>query len=127
METNIHYCRSSYQEGTVAVEIPSKENLTAMLMNHVSRVRLKVGMAVLHPKENFVKKVGRELATSRMKDTFLLLESVAFAGENSEFLHWEFVTEELIKMSNGDDYGIQFVVTTHKDKPYSRLVQADIQ
>lgn len=57
---------SSFKRGTLAINLPTKQDLLNLLTVHGTALAVKAGAARVHPKENFIKKVGRETAEKRM-------------------------------------------------------------
>ena len=51
--TKYVHCRTGVQ-GTIALEVPTKDYLSDLFNTHSNKAYLKVGVVKLHPKEQFV-------------------------------------------------------------------------
>lgn len=66
---------NDYYEGTSAIELPFLSELKAMAHDWMFEnkrhqiISLKMGYAKRSPKDNFVKKIGKELALKRMEES----------------------------------------------------------
>ncbi len=78
--TKYVHIQNTELRGTIALEIPSKSYLEQVFSSHSSHMFLNVGVTKLHPKEHFVKRIGREKAEERMKQTVVTLASVEIDG-----------------------------------------------
>ena len=69
---------------TSAVEIPSKEALLNMLQFGTDKViNLNAGYSLVNPKDNYVKKVGREISSKRLEIGTYSLFQVVFRDSGS--------------------------------------------
>lgn len=64
---------SSY---TIALETPSKEDLMRMLNFNSIDIELKVGIAKLHPSDQYNRKKGREVSLSRLSPSLFYLDLI---------------------------------------------------
>jgi hypothetical protein len=62
--------------GTIAVQVPAKEDLFRALQMHANGFLLNFGASILSVNDNFCKKTGREVAEKKMKPTVCDLNSV---------------------------------------------------
>lgn len=67
---------------TVAVDIPDKHALEALMFLHTQKdIFLGVGVSMVHPKDRYVKSIGRQLSSSRLELTKFTLLQVDFGNE----------------------------------------------
>lgn len=69
---------SSFTPGryTVAVELPTKEQLFSLISTSVKTLEIPIGIACAHPSDQFNKKIGRELSKRRMEPVVFTLDRV---------------------------------------------------
>lgn len=116
---------SGFVRGTIAVNIPSKEQLLDMFLNHHQSTYLKVSAAYLHSKEQFNKRIGKDRA-----------ESYALS-EESKFCHlksiesrngrWVFVFTTIVpdnRPNSPNVIGVEFGVAMSLESPNTRLEYA---
>lgn len=131
METRVNYVRNSFDvNGTVALELPSKVSLINMVTNQISMIIINTGIAILHPKERFVKKIGRKMAMERLncsdsKRAFHL-ESIIFERMNPGRLLFTFISEESVPTIGGPNVYVKLLISTYKDSDKSRLLATDL-
>lgn len=65
-----------FRKYTIAVDAPNKTVLFDMLLNGHIDLMINYGAAIVHPKERMIKKIGREVSSSRLKETEFKLNSV---------------------------------------------------
>lgn len=68
--------RHKFYSGTIALEIPTKETLMKILTFNGIDLELNFGISKLHPNDQYCKKVGREVASSKMKPTLFYLKYI---------------------------------------------------
>jgi len=132
METRVKYVRRDLSggydtspEGTIAIQLPSKNSLTRMLVRHISLMRIKLGIAKLKEGENFNKKEGRKLALERMKDSLLQLYSVNIDMEKEGRMIYTFITDSPTLIGS-TLYNTRLLLSTYKDSEQCRLLSAEI-
>jgi len=131
METRVNYVRNNFDvNGTVALELPSKDSLINMVTNQVSVIIINSGVAVLHPKERFEKKVGRKIAMERLHCTdskrVFHLESIAFERMKPGRLLFTFISDASIPTKGGPNVYIKLLISTYKDSDKSRLLTTEL-
>lgn len=57
--------------GTLAVQLPKLPTLVNFLNGFGEKIDLNLGVTLLHPKDNFCKKIGREKSVKNMKNVTL--------------------------------------------------------
>lgn len=76
---------------TVVVEVPDITTILNVLNSTTREIFIRYGISFCHPKDNFNKKVGRELATERLLGENGLiyhtfeLKSVSFSSDRTEY------------------------------------------
>lgn len=66
---------------TIVIEVPSKERLVNLVAGKNRNIVLSTGIALCHPKDNYTKKVGREVAFQRIYGQTYELIYVVHTGE----------------------------------------------
>lgn len=71
---------------TIAVELPDAEIILAAAAKQIvgedgASFPLKIGVAIVNPCDLYVKKLGRELAQSRLAETQAEVEEIVFSAE----------------------------------------------
>ena len=70
----------SHNRFTAVVEVPTKEEMAQIIslnLFHETVVKIKCGLSIVNPKDtHFLKKLGRELSTSRLKEQEFRLSKV---------------------------------------------------
>lgn len=81
----VHLNNTMYKfltKGTVAAEIPSTEELMSLTqIGNSRRIAIKCGYSVLKYGENYCKKTGRDLSSSRMKEVIFFLDKSVYSQE----------------------------------------------
>lgn len=67
-------------EGTIILDLPSIEVLNNLFQTHSTALLVMMGVARCHPKDQFVKKTGRELAQTRMLQSIAEFSNVQVRG-----------------------------------------------
>ena len=73
--------KNDYYTGTEAIELPTVAELTemglaSMLGKKDHKITLKIGHATRNPKDQFVKKTGKELVVARLESSEALIMSL---------------------------------------------------
>lgn len=71
--------KQHYKEFTMALEVPSKIALldfVGLSMNGHTKMTLMLGISVVHPKDTYVKRIGREISTSKMEGVEFYLHKI---------------------------------------------------
>jgi hypothetical protein len=113
---------SGFARATVALALPSKDTLIEMIEMGTSVINLSVGVANVHPKDEFVKKIGREVALGRMSSNRATLVSVTMRGKNR--VVFNFVVNVLDSrefVGNGFYQQIEFGVSYIPESSNTRL------
>jgi hypothetical protein len=69
VEQFFHQPNPSSQKYTVCVDIPPKEEFLELLLNPHTKLELNCGLALCSPQDNYNKKIGRNLSSSRKLST----------------------------------------------------------
>lgn len=113
-ETKYVHVRSEFlPDGTIALEVPTKDYLKQIFDTHSNKCFIKTGITILHPKDQFVKKVGREKASDRLQFNVATLENVQIDGTRHIY-YFNFESE----LSN---YSLVF--STISESPNVKLLQ----
>lgn len=67
-------------QGTIAVELPTKAYIEQLFNSHSNQAFIKIGVSKLHPKDSFVKKVGREKSSDNMMFRVCEISDVVIDG-----------------------------------------------
>lgn len=80
----------SFKRGTIAIELPAKDDLINLFMQHGTCMALIIGAARLAKKKVFNKKLGREYATQMMIPAKADLTEVEIRGTKHvyHFVAW---------------------------------------
>lgn len=91
MTENIQYFHGDlgYEGFTLCIEAPKYAQLimhghSAVTFYELSKNKplvIKTGVAKLHPKENYSKKIGREVSFSRLQEKSYILKLIQFDGD----------------------------------------------
>ena len=85
-ENTLQFYHSQFERKTYAVDVNfSKEALINMLHNFSEPLVLQVGIAQVHPDDQFVKSVGREVALDYLEDFEFKLKRVHVDGKRALF------------------------------------------
>lgn len=121
--TLFHNYVPSTPQATIALEVPTKDLLTKIFLTHSNMTLVDIGLAILSPKDQFSKKVGRDVSTSRMrKQVPIQLLNVSQHGTRH---HYEFFIEEF-KVKH-KTYSIHFQLTTVAESEKVRLIGVQIE
>lgn len=107
--------------GTLAVELPTKRDLENIFMTHSNKTLLRVGVSIKSPKDNFEKKVGRDVATKRLAPVGFTLDHIVQEGTTHLFCF----TSENLEL-NGVNYYLSVCFTTVAESEKVRMIQGDI-
>lgn len=66
--------------GTFAIDLPTKSDLHSLFFTHSTQLLMNIGVSQLSEKDQFNKKVGRELASKRMTSVVVRFLGVHTAG-----------------------------------------------
>jgi hypothetical protein len=75
-------CKDEY---TICVDLPDHDVIE--YMTHIGTeksIMIPVGIAQKHSKDQYVKKIGRQLSLSRVQSKLFTLEEVRFVGDRAE-------------------------------------------
>lgn len=81
-------CYQNESPITIAVEVPSKEQLR-YATNTFDEIFVNVGRAKLHPNDQYIKSIGRQVASSRMKQEGLVCIEINEMGEHDTVMVFE--------------------------------------
>ena len=76
-----HFRYPGMQCATFALNLPTKEWLRCIVSLGLSNVTLCLGVARVHPKDQFCKRTGRQVAIGNMADVPFQLMAVEVEGE----------------------------------------------
>jgi hypothetical protein len=79
--------QSSQQKKTVAVVVPPKRALMALLADPGAAFMIDVGVAYCSKKDQYNKRRGRDLSRERMQPALVMLDSVVVDNENPDILY----------------------------------------
>lgn len=68
---------------TAAIEMPSKNDLLDLMGFGPKHLFLNVGKASVHPKDQYVRKIGREIAVKNIKRIKYSLSDIRYPSEDS--------------------------------------------
>lgn len=117
-----YHQRDEYPVCTVAMEVPTKDLLNKIFMTHSDGTLVNVGIAIKSPKDQFVKKIGRDIAKNTMQSVVTTLREIAQEGTRHV---WSFVIPEF-KVKNRS-YFISFDLTTVAESEQVRLIRAYVE
>jgi len=95
--------RNNYKEHTYAVEIPPRDLLLEQITLLQPHLNILFGKTTVNPKDNYNKKLGRELAKRRMNINNFILLSINFENDKWFFMYTndkEYVTFSFTNTSN---------------------------
>lgn len=70
---------------TIAMEVPTRTELINSLLKR-ERILVNTGISYVHPKDRYIKKVGREVALADSKEVPLYVLSAVAAGPKETFI-----------------------------------------
>ena len=117
-----HNRKKSTFNATIAVNIPSKEQLHNLFLSHQDTITLDVGLTVKSQLDQFEKKKGREAALKNSKKTTIKLQSVNLEEKDRHLYRFE--TEIL---HNRQLYDVYFTLTTIHQSDKVKLIDTYIQ
>lgn len=85
-ENTFQFCHNQYERKTYAVDVNfSKEALINMLHNFSEPLVLQVGVSQVHPDDQFVKSIGREVALDYLEDVEVKVKNVVIEEKRALF------------------------------------------
>jgi hypothetical protein len=100
MTENIQYYHGDYdyENFTICIQAPTYSELmmhghssvTFYELSHKKPLVIKTGISKVHPKENYSKKIGREVSFYRLEEKSYILESVHFKNDCA---YYDFVSD----------------------------------
>ncbi len=112
-----HY---KHQQGdprcTIAIEDISKDVLESLIKLSNDEVNLKVGVTFVHPKDQYVKKLGREAAESVAHDNLCYLSEIKIISKRTIFRFHTYVPDARPGM--GMQVGLNFGLALKPESPY---------
>lgn len=96
-----------YRKYTIAVDAPNKTDLFNLLLNSNNYLNISYGSAIVHPKDKMIKKIGREVSSSRLKETEFKLNSVLVDKGRTYF--------RLIRFEKDRDIELLFSTVPHSE------------
>lgn len=110
--TNSAKAGFTLQEGTLAIELPSKKDLQELFSSHSTQLLMKVGKSKKHPKDAFNKKVGRTVSELKMVLIPVTFRNIDIKGVRHVFNF------------NGD--GFSFSLSTIAESPNVHLTRGSM-
>lgn len=118
----IHFCHNRKSkdliDGTLAIVLPSKQDLEQMFTMHANQIVMIIGLTVKHPHDAFIKKIGREKAIRSMVHAVVELKRITQQGTRHVY---HFRTEAIV---NRKTYSIGFSLTTVAECDKVNLISA---
>lgn len=71
----IAYSHDSHY-GTFCIQLPNKKDLEALFHMHATLMLLPIGISKLHPKDRFIKSIGRSVAESKLQNIAVRFKGV---------------------------------------------------
>ncbi len=109
--------KDNFYEFTLAVNVPTKEELKLdvwkLLGDNIKDMKLTTGYTKVHPNDQYSKKIGRDLSSSRMVETVFKLENVTIT-EGIKYLYLK-----------SNDIGLTLEIKDGREKVH--LINAGIQ
>lgn len=93
---------------TLVIGIPAKEKLLDMLEMGNEVLKVNLGVALVSPKDEYNKKVGREVAMSKIAPITAYLEKVTIRPGNRVVLHFITCFKDERKYSGGGIKTVEF-------------------
>lgn len=123
MSTAIKHFR---KEGhTVVIEIPSKELLMELIETPNNVIDLSFGMTFLHGDDQYNYKLGRTLASSRMKTQPFIFDKLEMRDSYRAIV--SFRTDKIHPHHNKSRYSLLVAFSYIKNNPKVRLEYAEIE
>lgn len=122
-KNSIQYFHQTSTEGylnrvTVALELPSvKDILNTASLHSSPNIAMKMGISYVHPNDNYSRKVGRELALSRLKPIDFFLTQITFDDIGRHLYKFDSVDDNhsiCLRLSHKSNkpHFIEYVITT---------------
>lgn len=108
--------------GTIALILPSKEELKTFFDLHASKTMVRVGLAVCSDKDNFVKSIGREKSSGRLTPVVVDIIDVEIRG-TKHIYHFE---TNMIGAKGFKEVKVQFGISTIAESEHTQLVYGAI-
>lgn len=110
-------------DGTVAVDLPTKEFLEKQLfLSHANQTMMLIGVSIKSKKDQYNKKQGRELSTKRLAPIVVELASVTMSGTKHEYF---FYTNNL--QFDNRKYHLHFTLTTVAESEHVHLITSYLE
>lgn len=117
--SNVETC-SETNRGTLALELPAKETLTTLFTAHGTQTIMNIGFSRVNDCDQYDRKTGRELSTSRLLLQVVALKSIEIRGIKHIF-HFELKAPSLLRSSK-DPQVIKFGLSTIAETNEVKLV-----
>lgn len=99
-EYNLQYFHNVDEKYTICCDVPSKEEITSKLLKCLTfdykTFPLHVGIAKCHPDDNYIRKVGKEISSTKLEEIHFLLDKIKFINEDYYCIHLFFQTGKLM-------------------------------
>lgn len=83
-----------YLRATVVLDTPDKETLLDMIETGTRKLHISMGLARVHPDDEFVKKEGVRVATEKMRSCVALLKDVTVREPNRVVYEFHMLDQE---------------------------------
>lgn len=116
--------KNSLTKGTIAVDLPSKEDLHRLFTLHGNQLLLKVGITIKSKKDVFNRKIGREEAQNHMDFYPCDLKNIEQCGTKHVY---NFGAKIKTSRKYGqDEYLLRFAITTVAESESVKIVWGDL-
>lgn len=76
MDLQYFHGQFSRVKHTIVVDVPPKESFEDLILGKIKEIRIPIGSTECHPKDQYVKKIGRQYALSRCQSEKFTLNQV---------------------------------------------------
>lgn len=111
------------RKGTIALDIPKKDNLNTLFTTHSNQTLILMGIAQLHPNDRFEKKIGRNVATSNISWLVVNLSSIEIRGI-SHIFHFNAAIKD--NKDENNTVEVRFGLSTIKETDEVRLLYGEL-
>jgi len=76
-----------YERATLAIELPNKQKLLNIFSNS-NEITLNIGASFVHPKDRYVKSIGREQSNKTIGNTICTIAAIKFQPADRWVFHF---------------------------------------
>lgn len=111
MKNAYYHWKTGKERRSFIIEVPSKQQISLMLSYFMPSITLDIGITACHPKDEFVKAIGREMASKNIiNSTFIFKSFVNHSDGRSYILFTNYIYDVLFSIvKESDNVHLEFI------------------